>query len=101
MKQGYKLIVLSLLCFAGSVGFGKEEPAFGRYIGVLKHEKLGKEQLAKLDFIVSRTSENELELKAILTLHFGDFKSGEYVSYHYDKVRYNVLTGSMVFENKE
>ena len=74
---------------------------FGRYVGVLKHEALNKEQLAKLDFIVSRSSSNELELKAILSLHFGDFKSGEYVSYHYDKVRFNVLTGGLVFDNPE
>lgn len=76
-------------------------PTFGRYVGVLNHDKTGKQQFAKLDFIVSRNSANDLDLKAVLTLHFGDFKSREYVSFHYDKVRYNVLTGALTFDDAE
>ena len=93
-------ILLACICFAPAA-VAKDGSLFGRYLGVLKHEALKKEQLAKLDFVVSRSSSNELELKAILSLHFGDFKSGEYVSYHYDRVRYNVLTGALVFDSPD
>ena len=103
MKTLFKILFLTLLWVSvqpiqanpGSM------PVFGRYVGVLKHDVSGKEQLAKLDFIVSRTSTSELELKAILTLHFGDFKSAEYVSFHYEKVRYNILTGTLTFDDPE
>ncbi len=94
-----RLVVLFILAITGITQGAP--PSFGRYVGVLNHDKLGKQQLAKLDFIVSRSSANALELKAILTLHLGDFKSGEYLSFHYDKVRYNVLTGSLSFDDPE
>ena len=74
---------------------------FGRYVGTLKHNRLGKEQLAKLDFVVSRNQGNEIDLKAVLTLHFGDFRSGEYISYHFDKVNYNLITGALSFDSAE
>lgn len=74
---------------------------FGRYIGTLTHNSIQKQQLAKIDFITSRNNDNELQLKAILTLHFGDFSSGEYVSYHFNNVIFNLLTGSLVFDNPE
>ena len=75
-------------------------PVFGRYVGVLEHDSLGREQLAKLDFVLSRASGDEMDLKAVLTLHFGDFGSAEYVSYHYDRVRFNLLTGALVFDDE-
>lgn len=74
------------------------ETGLGRYLGVLEHSNLKKSQLAKLDFIASRENGNQLELVAVLTLHFGDFKSQEYVAFHFDKVRYNVLTKNLVFD---
>jgi len=74
---------------------------FGRYVGTLKHNRLGKEQLAKLDFVVSRNQGNEIDLKAVLTLHFGDFRSGEYISYHFDKVNFNLISGALSFDTAE
>lgn len=74
---------------------------FGRFVGVLEHTRLKKEQLAKLDFISSRENGNQLELIAVLTLHFGDFKSQEYVAFHFDKVRYNILTKTLVFDQAD
>lgn len=73
--------------------------SFGRYVGTLKYANQKVEQLAKIDFAVSKSSTNILELKAVLTLHFGDFQSGEYVSYHFDNVIYDILNGSLVFDN--
>lgn len=63
-------------------------PSFGTYIGTLKHDSLGVEQLVKLELISSREEGNTLELIGILTLHMGDFRSGEYANYHFDKVIY-------------
>ncbi len=50
---------------------------------------------------MSRTAGNELDLKAVLTLHFGDFRSGEYVSYHFDKVHYGLVTGVLTFDSAD
>ncbi len=74
---------------------------FGQFVGSLEHEKLGREQLAKLDLIVSRTNQSSLDLKAVLTLHFGGFDSGEYVSYHFDDVEYNLLTNTLTFDQAD
>ena len=95
------LIVVLLFPF----GLGAQAPAvtssFGRYVGTLKHERLNVEQLAKIDFVVSRSSGNQLEMKAVLTLHFGDFISGEYISYHFDNVLYDILGGTFVFDQAQ
>lgn len=92
----YLTVPVLLLLILSATGFGAT--GFGRFVGVLEHTRLHKVQLAKLDFISSRENGNQLELMAVLTLHFGDFKSQEYVAFHFDKVRYNVLTKTLVFD---
>lgn len=74
---------------------------FGRYTGVFQNEILQQNQVAKLDFIMSRQEANELKLTAILNIFLGDFESSEYVSYHFDNVRYNIVTGTLVFDQPE
>lgn len=76
---------------------------FGRYVGVLKHDALKRDQLAKLDFILSQEEAGKLNLSAVLTVHFGDFNSTEYVAYHFDNVEYNVTKQTLIFDqpNKE
>ena len=76
---------------------------FGRFVGVLRHEKIQKDQLAKLDFIVSREggAATDWQLVAVLTLHFGDFKSGEYMAYHFDNVRYTPKTNTFIFDQPD
>ncbi len=74
---------------------------FRRYVGILHHDDLKRDQLAKIDFILSRETGNKLELMAVLTLHFGDFKSKEYVAYHFDNVQYNLITQTLVFDQPE
>lgn len=93
MKKFFSAFVLFLSFSLPSFAEG-----LGRFVGVLEHKNLKKEQLAKLDFIASRENGNQLELTAVLTLHFGDFKSQEYVAFHFDKVRYNILTKTLVFD---
>ncbi len=73
----------------------------GRYLGVLKHSQIGNDQLAKIDFIASRQNGSELKLVALLTLYFGGYESTEYITYHFDTVTYNLLTGSLVFDQAD
>ena len=76
-------------------------PTFGRYFGVLRHEHLPQDQLARLDFITEQESGGILKLRATLILYFGDYSSDEYASYDYDNITYNLLTGTLVFDSAE
>lgn len=101
MLGGGNLNKLQVLCFWACLFWSFSSPGspfFSRWVGVLHHDELKRDQLVKLDFVVSRGQENELELLAMFTLQFGDFKSSEYITYHFDKVRHNILTGVFVFE---
>ena len=100
MKFGnLSIIILSVIFSAAThATLAPADSVFGRYVGTLKYEKRNVEQLAKIDFIVSRSSENQLEMKAVITLHLGDFKSGEYISYHFDNVIFDLLGGTLTFD---
>lgn len=100
MGNLWKVCVLSFLIF-GSSSVQAAPSKFGRLSGVLRHPSISRSQLAKLDFIPSREEGNTLYLKAILTLHFGDFKTGEYVAVHFDDVRYDLVTQTFVFEQAD
>ncbi len=98
----FRSLIMVLLCsLSVSTQAAPRATSFGRYVGTLKHDRLNVEQLAKIDFVVSRSSGNQLEMKAVLTLHFGDFKSGEYISYHFDNVLYDILSGTFVFDQAQ
>jgi len=92
------LFVIAVFCSIESIG---ASTVFGRYTGILKHEAIKRDQLAKLELIASREEGNTLFLKAILTLHFGDFANKEYVAYHFDDVRFNLLTQTFVFDQPD
>lgn len=100
-----RAFVLSIvvLCYflPQRLALGGPQPVLGRFSGVFRHEKHRRDQLAKLDFILSREEGNTLVLKAVLTLHFGDFRSAEYVSYHFDSVKLNVTTGTFIFDQAD
>jgi len=85
-------ICISFICCEVSLS-----ATFERFIGVLRHEKIQRDQLAKLDFILARSDENKLEMSAILTLHFGDFESREYISYHFHKVHHFLIDQTFTF----
>lgn len=79
-----------------------ESQTFGRFVGTLRHDQLDKDQYAKLDFIPARVAHtNQLEIKAVLSLHFGGFESQEYVSYHFEDVEYDLLTSKLVFNQSD
>lgn len=92
-------ILLVILAFFSLEGYSAS--VFGRYTGVLRHESAKRDQLAKLELIASREDGNTLFLKAVLTLHFGDFANKEYVAYHFDDVRFNLLTQTFVFDQPD
>src|SRR5207248_525111 len=74
---------------------------FGRYTGTLRNDKLQKEQLARLEFVTAEEGGFLTQLMAVLTLHFGDFTTGEYVTYHFDNVRFNAVTQQLVFDQPD
>ncbi len=99
MGNAWKIYVLFALIAVSALEAAA--PKFGRFSGVLRHSSIKRDQLAKLDFIASREEGNTLLLKAILTLHFGDFKSGEYIGIHFDDVRFDLTTQTFVFEQPD
>jgi hypothetical protein len=63
-------------------------PLAGRYVGILHHDRLNRDQLAKLDIVEADGDQpGATEHAAVFTVQFGDFRSGEYGSYDYDDVR--------------
>lgn len=100
MKNIFPVIIsifVSVITFKSAYAQGQ----FGRYTGVFQNDTLQQEQVAKIDFIMSRQDANELKLMAVLSIYFGDFANSEYVSYHFDNVRYNITTGTLVFDQPD
>lgn len=102
MKQLVIRSAFALSVLIGTFAFqANAAPVFGRYVGILRHDNIKRDQLAKLDFIVSREEGNTIHLKAVLSLYFGDFKNGDYVAYHFDNVRFNLLTQTFIFDQAD
>lgn len=98
MNRSIRIALMSfLLASASQAG----SPTFGSYLGYLKHDRLQRQQVAKLDFVVSREDASKITLSAVLSLQFGGFESGEYVSYHFDNVEFNILTQQLVFDQSD
>ncbi len=93
--------LLVLLCIAVTSPTLADEPVFGTYSGILRHESLKRDQRAVLDLIFDRQVGNDLEISAVLKLSFGEATRGEYVSYVFDKVRFNLLTGALAFDQAD
>lgn len=103
-KVLYFLFVVAFL--AGTSVFadgGTETPLeiAGRYVGVLRHENLKRDQLVQMDILVSnegdedRHREDHFEFMAFLKLQFGDWTSSEYMTYHFDDIRLNLSDKSL------
>jgi len=95
------LLITAMTLMSGAHALGADASVFGRYVGTLRQDRLNQEQLAKLDFVVGQNENNRLELKAVLSLQFGDFVSGEYIAYHFDNVQYNLLLGTLTFDQSQ
>ena len=108
MKNSFILgtLLLCLACNRGGPHANKaasdtpttENGIFGRYSGILRHANSDSDQLVKLDFITERGSDGTLQIAAVLTLHFGGFDSGEYISYRYNDIQYNPVSGTLIFQ---
>jgi hypothetical protein len=90
-------IVLACLLMLAWVPAGFAAPVFGSYRGLVENERLDSEQLLKLEFINSRLPDGNIKIRAILTAQFGGFESGEYVSYHFEDVMFNLVSGIITF----
>ncbi|NBX76473.1 MAG: hypothetical protein EBQ92_07955, partial [Proteobacteria bacterium] len=95
MKNGL-IIFLGALFFSGFLPAEEEAPIeiSGRYSGVLHNEKLKRDQLVQLDILVSNEGDDEpevdrFEFMAFLKLQFGDWSSSEYMTYHFDNIKFN------------
>lgn len=101
MKKLIKNCLIFLCFLATNASMALAQERFGQYVGKLENAKLNREQLVKLDLIPSRQTGNDLKLIALLSVYFGDFNSTEYVTYHFDDVKFNLLTGTLVFDQPD
>ncbi len=92
--------LLSILLFFCSVS-AHAQTLSDRYLGVLKHSSLAQDQLARLDIIREADGSNSGRIRATLVLYFGDFTSDEYASYHYQNVRFDAGSKTLIFDGPE
>ncbi len=92
------VIGVGLFCAVSGAYAEEREGLFGRWTGVLQHETLDREQLVRLDFVTVKRTPAEWRLIGLMTVHFGDFRSSEYITYHFDSITYNLVTGALVFD---
>ncbi len=78
-----------------------DKMTFGSYTGVMTNELLGKDQLVRLELIPLREPSGSISLQGILSIQFGGFDSGEYVSYHYHEIAFNFLSGALTFSQSD
>lgn len=74
-----------------------ETTAFGTFVGTVYHTGLKQEQLIKLELVPAREEGGSMRLRALMTLQFGGFDSAEYITYHYNDVAFNLLNGTLTF----
>jgi hypothetical protein len=72
-----------------------------RYLGVLKHTAHEQDQLARLDIIQESDGPRGVRIRATLVLYFGDYTSDEYASYHYQNVRIDQASNTLIFDGPE
>ncbi|MEI6833751.1 MAG: hypothetical protein WCL28_07140 [bacterium] len=92
--------LLSILLFFCSVS-AHAQTLSDRYLGVLKHSSLAQDQLARLDIIREADGSNSGRIRATLVLYFGDYTSDEYASYHYQNVRWDEASRTLIFDGPE
>lgn len=70
----------------------------GDYYGVLTREKEGLYQYAQLTLSTAVQPPQGLKVSAVLRLIFGDLTSTEYLTYKFDPVQFNPMTGQLVLK---
>ncbi|MFM8268600.1 MAG: hypothetical protein ACKN9V_00275 [Pseudomonadota bacterium] len=91
------LFSIGIIVGCSSLGFAQETTPFeiaGRYVGVLHNEILKRDQRVQLDILVSNEGDDDREIDrfefmAFLKLQFGDWSSSEYMTYHFDNIKFN------------
>lgn len=92
-----RLWILTALLLLVAEGCAQERAPLeiaGRYQGVLHNEIIQRDQLVQLDILVSNEGDDEreedrFEFMAFLKLQFGDWSSSEYMTYHFDNIKFN------------
>lgn len=80
-KQFKLSFILGLLLTIASPGASL--PSL-RYTGVLRHHSIQRDQYVTLDLVANPQSEEPSSGLGLLKFYFGDLKSREYVSFHFD-----------------
>ncbi|MFM8313652.1 MAG: hypothetical protein ACKOA8_05150 [Deltaproteobacteria bacterium] len=80
-KQFKLSFILGLLLTIASPGASL--PSL-RYTGVLRHHSIQRDQYVTLDLVANPQSEVPSSGLGLLKFYFGDLKSREYVSFHFD-----------------
>lgn len=93
------IFIISLL-IAGQTR-AAETPAFGTFVGTVSHTALTRDQLITIELLTVREEGGNLRLRALLTLQFGGFDSAEYITYHYQDVVFNLLSGALAFHQTD
>jgi hypothetical protein len=70
----------------------------GDYFGVMTREKDGLFQFAQLTLNTVNKPPQGVKVSGVLRLIFGDLNSTEYLTYSYDPVEFNPMTGQLVFK---
>lgn len=71
----------------------------GDYSGVLTREAQGAYQFSQLTLNTSLIPPQGLKVTAVWRIIFGDWKSSEYLTYTFDDVAFNPLTGQLVLKS--
>ncbi|NDG26239.1 MAG: hypothetical protein EB120_03565 [Proteobacteria bacterium] len=90
-----KLRLLALWIVWGSLALANPLELVGRYVGVIHHNSIERDQLVQLDILVSNQGDDDepnkdlFSYSALLKLQFGDFKSSEYITYHFYDIEFH------------
>jgi hypothetical protein len=82
-------------------GLASAQSLSDRYLGVLEHSLRDQDQLARLDLITEADGTPRGRMRATLVLYLGDFSSDEYASYHYQNVRFDQASKTLIFDGPE
>ncbi len=95
------LMISMMICLMTQFIHAFESQTFGTFSGLINHLKIEKNQLVRLELIPTKEEAGSIKLQGILTLYFGGFDSGEYLSAHFNDVYFNILTGVMTFNQTD
>jgi len=105
-----KLLLALMLCWLGAGAARAEEDnpprrgdsVQGLYRAVLNHDGASKfYQVANITLRTVQSGAGQLKVSGNVKVFFGDWNSNEFLTYEFDDVPYNFITGQMSFRNEK